>query len=172
MQIFRLINNKIEISPEILLVKDFKDIWDNDTDKSKINAYNEFKYVYLTCDSNSAYYNFPDDKRKSFVALECFNKDKYKESKELIAAMNKYKELTETSLQRLLKSVQNKIDDAADFLNRTKYTAETQKSINDTVKNLAGFVDQEEKLKGAIEKEKGTSGNKRRGGRDTNLFEN
>ncbi len=171
MQIFRLINNKIEISPEILLIKEFKDIWDNDKDKGKVNAYNEFKYVYLTSDANSAYYNFPDDKRKSFVSLECFGKDKWKEPKEVTTAIDKYKELTETSLQRLLKSVQNKIDDAADFLNRTKYTAETQRSINDTVKNLAGFVDQEEKLKGAIEKEKGSSGKKRRGGRDTNLFE-
>jgi hypothetical protein len=170
-KIFELRDNKIEISPEILLIKEFKDVWDSDKDKGKINAYNQFKYVYLTADPNSAYYNFPDDRRKSFVALECFNKESYKESTELITCIEKYKELTETSLQRMLKAVQNKIDDAADFLNRTKYTDQTQRSINDTVKNLANFVDQEEKLKNAIEKEKSSKTNKRRGGKGTNLFE-
>lgn len=171
MKLFQIIDNKAVIDSEILLVKEFNDLWEADKDKKKINAHNDFKYVYLTADTNSPYYNFPDDKRKSFVSLECYNKDNIKESEPLKAAISKYKELTETSLQRLLKAVQNKIDDAADFLNRTKYSETTQRSINDTVKNIASYVDQEEKIKNAIEKEKGTTNNKRRGGRNTNMFE-
>lgn len=171
MKIFNLKENKVIIDPEILTIPEFKKIWENDKSKTKINAILEFTYIYHICDSDSPYSNFSDDKKKSHLGLDLFNDAKYKPNKVIEEAANKYLELKETPLQRLLKAAQNKIDDIVTYLNNTPYSEDSAKTINDIYKNISSYVAQEEKLKSAVEKEKMGEGSKRKAGRRTGLFE-
>ena len=60
MELFIIEKNKVIASPEALLIKEFKDIWDSDKFLSKDRAVSELAYVYFTTDYKSIYQSYPD----------------------------------------------------------------------------------------------------------------
>ena len=70
MKIFDLKDNEITISPEILTIECFETLWKSDKSKNKINAYNDFKYIYHLCDFNSPYNNYSQEKRIEAIKEE------------------------------------------------------------------------------------------------------
>lgn len=117
MKIFDLIDNNVKVSPEILTIKAFKDIWDNDKSKNKDLAYKDFTYIYHMCDYNSPYSNYPVETRGESIKQEVIGDDKYKVNKLIEEGISQYKTLIETPLTRLLEASKKKIDDIVDLFN-------------------------------------------------------
>ena len=77
MKIFDFKDNEVVVSPEILTILVFKDIWDSDKSKTKKNAYNDFKYIYHLCDFNSPYNNYSEERRIEAIKEEVIGEKTY-----------------------------------------------------------------------------------------------
>lgn len=171
MKIFDIVDNKIVVSPEVLEVPEFKAIWEADKDKKKTNAFNDFKYIKFICDPDGPYSSIEYTRRVPIILMDTYGNDKKKVSKEVEIGLAKYKELTETPLQRLVKAVKFKIDDFAVYLMTTPITPDTEKSIMDIISKISLTIASFDKVQEAVEKEKLNSNEKRRGGKKNNKYE-
>jgi len=104
MKIFDFENNNLFLNKkEILLVKEFKDIWESDKTKDKKEAYKAFTYLYLVCDFGSPIRDLENKEEKALEssglkqidekikkAIEIYNQINYsKPTLKMIANMNK-----------------------------------------------------------------------------------
>jgi hypothetical protein len=170
MKIFDMADNKVVFDSALLMVPEFKKLWDEDKSKTKDIAFKQFAYIYFICDSGSPYANFPDEKRKEAVAKDMF-KGEVKETPNLHAAMQKFKELAETPTQRLLTSVKKKIDQIATYLDTTVYDDDNSSSQLKSIESTSKLVAQLAVLEDAVNKEKATANTKRSGEKRTRKYE-
>ena len=113
---FNLVNNKVQPEPEVLLIPEFKYIWESyDVEE----AMSILAYIYFIEDYSSPYkksYNGKDLIEK--VSTDLFPKG-FKETKEIIEARIKYKELKTTFSMKLMEGVEKQVKEITDFLNNT-----------------------------------------------------
>lgn len=170
MKIFNLANNKIVFETELLLVPEFKALWEADKSKTKDLVFKQFAYIYFMIDSGSPYSNFPEYKRKEFIGKDIF-KGEIKETPLLKDAMGKYIELSESPTQRLLTSVKGKIDDVANFLKNTDITEDSLAPVLKAIESTSKLVSQLSTLEDAVNKEKATDATRRAGEKRTRKYE-
>jgi hypothetical protein len=170
MKIFNLANNKVSFDTSLLLVPEFKTLWEKDKSKTKDLAFNQFAYIYFVVDSASPYSNFPEHKRKEIVGKDLF-KGQVQENADLKLAMNKYIELSESPTQRLLSSVKGKIDDVAGFLKNTDITEDSLGPVLKAIESTSKLVAQLSTLEDAVNKEKAADSTKRTGEKRTRKYE-
>lgn len=100
--VFDNAENKLKIDEyTILLIKEFKDLWDvgrnkckeDKTGKLRLRAFKEFSYIYLTLDYKSPYFSYTEkDRHKaSLISSELTEEDIKDEL--FLAAYHKYQEL-------------------------------------------------------------------------------
>lgn len=97
--------NKLRIDEySILLVKEFKDLWNQDRNKCKqdksgklrLRAYRELTYIYLMLDFKSPYFQYSEgDKHESALLDSELTADELKDDL-FIKAYNKYKEIQDS----------------------------------------------------------------------------
>ena len=140
MNIFEIVNNQVTWSPQALMLKPFRKIWDSDKDKEKFNATLELSYVYYMADERSDYmYILNEQERHEAVAL-ALNLDKWKKPKYIDPAIEFYKEVSETTSTKLLQSTRGVIEKISEFLddiNLEERDQRTQKPIHDITKITA-----------------------------------
>lgn len=61
MGLLRFKNFRLEIDPELLTLRCFKDLWDRDKSKGKVRALQELGYIYFMHDPRSDYMMFSDE---------------------------------------------------------------------------------------------------------------
>lgn len=170
MKIFDLVDNKVMFDTSLLLVPEFKKIWDKDKSKDKNIAFRQFSYIYFIVDSASPYANFPLDKRKELVGKDMF-KGEIDVTPDLELAMIKYSELSETPSQRLLNSVKHKIDEIADYLTNTPFNDDNASSQLKSIESTSKLTAQLVILQEAVNKEKSSDSTKRSGDKRTRKYE-
>ena len=149
MGLFNLNNNLIVIDPSILVIPEFKTIWNKDKSKQKDEAQKALSFVYFMTDFDSPYANIPDSKREQ-VVLEDFIKDpKWSITSEIQAAMNKYKMLTETPAMRLVLSTRRTLDKLCKYMDEKedlddKTARAMQATIKEVANTLSGYAKMEE----------------------------
>lgn len=112
-------NNRLEINePEILLIKEFKALYDRDKTKNKSKLWKELTYIYLAIDWKSLYNNYSEQERHiealsdSGVTEEEFNDPLFRE------ACRKYKALQESNKSiKMLRAAMNAADQFIDYFN-------------------------------------------------------
>lgn len=111
MKIFQLENNSISIEPEILLIPEFKKIYDKDKTKTKEKSFNTFEYIYFVNDWNSPYRVYTDiDDRKRKVKKDYIKEKDWTEDVDVKAALDKYNELSKTPIMRLIEDAYVMVD--------------------------------------------------------------
>lgn len=164
MKIFDIIDHTVVVSPEILTIKCFKDIWELDKSKLKENAYRDFTYIYHMCDYNSPYSNYPSNERTNSVKEEVLGDKKYTPSKEVNVAIEQYKKLIESPLTRLLEASKKRIDDIVDYFNgNTVEDISEAKISGDILKNIGATAASFKNLEDEVRKTRENSGGKNRG---------
>ena len=100
--IFDNVSNTLQIDDySILLIKEFKDLWDKERNKCKedktgekrLRAYKEFTYIYLVLDFKSPYFKSPIKDRQEAAIIDSGLTDKELEDPVFAAAYKKYEEL-------------------------------------------------------------------------------
>lgn len=98
---------KLTIQPEALLLKGFSTIWKRDKSKSKESALQELSFIYFVLDPRSDYRYIQDqDTREDTVRKHIGLPDKWKPDKEILKAMEIYKETMYSSSYLLLEDAE------------------------------------------------------------------
>ena len=164
MKIFDIEDNNVKVSPEILTIKAFKDVWDLDTSKNKENAYRDFTYIYHMCDFNSPYSLYPSTERDSSVKTEVLGDSKYKVKKEVTEAVIQYKKCIESPLTRLLDASKKRIDDIVYYFNNNDVEDISEAKISaDILKNIGATAASFKNLEEEVRKSRENSSAKNRG---------
>ena len=112
--------------PEILLIKEFAALWNNDRNKTKedpkgikkTRAYREFTYMYLMIDWQSHYSQFSEHERDEAARQDSDITDEEFNDPEFRAACRKYREIQESARDiKLVRAAQNKVDELIDYFN-------------------------------------------------------
>lgn len=168
MKIFDLKDNEVVISPEILTIDIFSEIWKEDKTKTKINAFNDFKYIYHLCDFNSPYNNYSEEKRTEAIKEEVLGQKDYEPSIKVKQASEIYKKLKQGPLDVLLNSVKNKIFEFSKFLDESEIDADSTVASLKIIDSISKVVSQYKSLEAAVKAEKQDSAVKIRGDKQVN----
>ena len=111
------VNNRLEINePEILLIKEFKTLYDRDKSKNKSKLWKELTYIYLAIDWKSPYSQYTELERHqealsdSGITEEEFNDPLFRE------ACRKYRSLQDSNKSiKLLNAARNAADQFAEY---------------------------------------------------------
>ena len=105
--------------PEILLIKEFNDLYKRDKSKSKDRAWAEFTYIYLAIDWKSPYNQYTEQEKHeealndSGLTEEKFNDPIFR------AACRKYREIQESNKSiKLLNAAKAMVDKFIDYFNQ------------------------------------------------------
>lgn len=163
----RVILNK----PEILLIREFKELMDDDRNicdedpkgSKHLLAYKEFTYIWLALDWQSFYSDYSEQERHqaalqdSQLTREQFNDPKFR------AACRRYRDIQESIISiKLLKSSQEMVNKFIDYfhsLNPQERDPQTGKpiwkvkDIQAELTNLPKVIDQLKQVEGYVKKE-------------------
>lgn len=109
--------------PEILLVPEFKCLFERDKTKNKTKVFSEFTYIYLMLDWNSPFKEYSDVEREkeSLISSGLTEKDI---DTSVVAAMNKYNEIKNSNrILRYIKSTWTLLDKLDEYCNTVDLTS-------------------------------------------------
>ena len=142
MNLFEIVNNNVTFSPQALLVKPFKEIWDKDETEDKSVAIRELSYIYYMADERSDFMHILDEGERTEEIKRFIDLPKNFDSKrkELIRSIHYYKQMSETTSTKLLQStrlVLQKISEFLDNIDMDERDERTKKPIHDIGKITA-----------------------------------
>lgn len=165
-------NNSVIVNePEILLVKEFAELWSNDRNKTtkdktgskKTRAYKELAYIWLMCDWSSPYSDYTEQERHKEALKDAGLTEKEWNDPTFRAACRKYRELQESSRAlKLIKSAQSVVDKITDYFTLLDIHERDEvsgkpiyktKDIMAELSNVAGVVEQLKTLELLYKKE-------------------
>ena len=112
--------------PEVLLIKEFAALWNNDRNKTKgdpkgikkTRAYRELTYIWLMLDWTSPYVDFDEQERHQECLKDAGLTEKEWNDPDFRAACRKYRELQNSSRAlKLITSAQGVVDKITDYFN-------------------------------------------------------
>lgn len=135
-------DNLILNQPEVLLIKEFSDLWEPDrnkckddkTGKKRYRATNEFKFIYLVYDWQSPYKEYSEYERVVAAAADAGLAEASLKDPLLKKACRKYIDLQDTRLLSLLRSAYGMTDKLKlfyDTVDLTERDGETGKYVVD-----------------------------------------
>lgn len=112
MDLLTLKSHKVTPSPYLMQIKAFKALWKRDRSVDNANALEDLAFIYYFCDFRSPYMQY-DEERRYFQLLNDVIGDKrrakWKIDAEMRDAIDKYNELQDTPVLRLLRTAEESI---------------------------------------------------------------
>jgi len=169
MRIFELIANSPVATVEALMIPEFK----------KLN-FKELQYVYFAADYKSIYLSYDKVTREERLRDDFIGDKKWKPSKDVLAAIAKYKELQRTPTMRFLEDNQLAMESMGEYFRKINWDQSDENGkpkyditkVSNAVKQAGGIIDNIEKLKEKVAKEQAMTGNRQRGNSEGGLLEN
>lgn len=118
MNVFEIKNYVVTFSPQALMLKPFKEIWNNDLSKDKAEAVKELSYVYYMADERSDFmYILNEEERHEEVcrSLE-LGHGAWIVPDYVTEAIAYYIEMSETTSTKLLRSTRGVVEKISGFL--------------------------------------------------------
>ena len=170
MNIFTIESNSPTITPEGLLIPEFRKLWDSEKDKLK--AINKLAYVYFATDYKSIYLAFTKNIREERLGEDFMQNAKYKPDTLVQAAINKYEELQQTPTMNFLKAARHAMQQTENYFMNIDYSERDAKGnavykgteVTKMLKDCAGIKDALDKLEEAVRKEQSNNAIARGGG--------
>lgn len=177
MKLFTYESYQIQISPEAMALKPFKDIWDRDKSKNKNRALQELSFVYFYCDPKSDYVYISNETERAAAIIKDEGMGNWIPDNKVIKAVDFYNSFKTTTIL-LLESSRKAAQKVRDFLERVdlmetddkgrpKYVPSQIISAEKEVLNLIEVFDKVEKK--ALQEQ--TEINRMRGGGEKTIFE-
>lgn len=146
-------NNIILKDKSLLLIKEFKKIWNDDSSKTKDKALKEFAYIYLKNDFKSSYRNAYSkdeisDKLKTALSLPI----NWKPTKDIIQAEEVYNNLQTTKSLKALMAAEIALEQVTKYFTEfdiTKFKEENVKA--EAVKKLMANIKDIDEVTGKLE---------------------
>lgn len=178
MQLFQIQNNQPVITSEALLIPEFSAIWQKDKTKKKEQATKELSYIYFMADYKSVYQAYSEDVMEKQIIKDVFGKKKWKASKDVERAVEKYKELQQTPSMRLLKSFKDAINSLEKYFKNINFEERDTRGnpiykvsdVTNALQKAGAIIESLDKVENKVKKEM-HSENIARGQKDINPFE-
>jgi hypothetical protein len=173
---------ELTVPEEVWGLKTFKKLLDRDKTKNKVNATKEMLFVFHYSDIRSDF-NYILDKEEKIeeVKKEVGLKDSWKMDKQLEEAINLYKKLSTTVVEKLYMNSLIAASDVGNYLARTKYLLEERdvkgipiydiSKITTAVQKVPKLMADLKEAYKEVVKEKETLEGKSKGSRKYNLYE-
>jgi hypothetical protein len=159
---FKFKNSKdIEPHPEILMIPEFKKIWERDKTNNKVKAKNDFAIIYYGGYFNSPYNRYGDNKWNKIG--ERFKNDKNwrpEKDKDVKAALDAYQEMQNTPSLRILQSLRDSLETSDAVISQVsrniRTIAQQQEEEDDNTKSLQNmeklfkYIERLLKMQGSI----------------------
>lgn len=155
-RLFDIERNKIVPDANVLAVPSIKKLWDRDKSEDKEVAFKEISYIVFLCDFHSPYRDIHESVRSNYIIADLFPKG-WSPNKEVLTAVQTYKDLQETPSMRLLYTAVRNLDKLSDYfdginfeetdiMGKPKYSAldltRNLKEVGNIVKSLANLKKQ------------------------------
>lgn len=170
-KIIDLIDGKIIVAPECLVIEPFKSIWEKDKTKDKTHAFNMIKYTWYYASYKSPFFQHSNSDRSKLILSHIIKDDKFKVNKELEECVKMYEKINTTPAMKLFRSVQESINKMEEFFMTAEYNED---SITKIQKAIIDMPKMQEAIQAALNncsKEQST-GDKVRGEATLGMFEN
>lgn len=179
-QLFQIHNNKLEIVPETLTIKEFREIWQRDKSKEKSQALDDLAWIYWMGDYQSPYLSLGTEERSKEVINDILVNKKYKPDTLVKEGLNRYDSAQETITMKNLKSVREAANRIRDFFNKPDILEITNnngtplykpKDITNAIKEYVSVMNSIDDWEKKVRSEESISGEVIRGGGSAGDFE-
>jgi predicted RecB family nuclease len=178
MKLVRIVNYKLEIEEELLLLKPFKEVYKSDKSKDKIKFFDFLTIVYYTYDPRSDYNYITNEEERLKEVCISNGLDVPKFTAKETECIELYKQLTTTISSALLKSTRVAIGKVQEFLENLNMYATDDKgkplyginTVTSAIKQIPALVKEVMEAEKMVAKEIEESG-RARGGNNKKLFE-
>ena len=179
MKLVRIVNYKLEIEEELLLLKPFKELYKADKSKEKSKFFDFLTIVYYTYDPRSDYNYITNEKERLKEVCESNGLDIPKFNQKELDCIELYKQLTTTISSALLKSTRIAIGKVQEFLENLDMYATDDKgkplyginTVTSAIKQIPSLVKEVLEAEKVVAKEIEESGRARGGNNKKALFE-
>jgi hypothetical protein len=170
MKLIEIENYELKIAPELLLVRPFRRLWNQDRSDRKEKFYQQMSYVFFMVSPQSTYsYVLDLDERSKMIIEQEGLPSDFRPSELLVEAMKVYKNHTTTVSQKLLQDALVAADTVGTFLRTVDLTEEDDKGrpkyqvsqITAALKNLEGIINTIQTLQKKVEQEIADNGKAR-----------
>lgn len=169
MKLFELIANNPVATVEALMIPEFKKL-----------SFKELQYCYYSADYKSIYLSYDKETREERLKTDFIGDIKWKPTKEVLSAIEKYKELQRTPTMRFLEDNQSAMESMGKYFRNIDWDASDENGkpkyditkVSNAVKQAGGIIDNIEKLKEKVAKEQAMTNNRARGTGSGGLLEN
>ena len=169
-KIIDLVDSKIIVAPECLVIEPFKSIWEKDKSKDKTQAFNMIKYTWYYASFKSPFFQHSNTDRSKLILSHIIKDDKFKVTKELEECIKMYEKINTTPAMKLFRAVQESINKMEAFFETAEYNED---SITKIQKAIIDMPKMQEAIQSALnncQKEQ-ASGDTVRGQATLGLFE-
>jgi len=179
MKIFDIVNGRAVPHAEALIIPEFKVLWERDKDKDKGQAIKELSYVVFLIDESvsNPYRAYNTIDRDVVLRRDFFGSKTHKVDKPILAAVEKYKELAETTSMRLLRAAKSATDKLSEYFENVDFNATdnygkplfNSRELSTNLKEVGGIIKSLNLLEEFVKKEQTES--KVRGGGEIGMYE-
>ena len=170
-KIIDLVDSKIIVAPECLVIEPFKSIWEKDKSKDKTQAFNIIKYTWYYASFKSPFFQHSNTDRSKLILDHIIKDSTFKITKEIQDCIAMYEKIHTTPSIKLFKAVQESINKMEEFFKTVEYNEDNIKKITDTIIAMPKVQESIQAALDNCQKEQ-SSGDTVRGGNTLGLFEN
>lgn len=178
MKLFKYEGYNVVISPEALMLKPFKKIWERDKTESKNKAKTELSFIYFYCDPRSDFtYILDDEERQSEIIKQTGMSSTWTPDKVVKEGMDLYIKLTTTVSSDLLNDAKSSVLNIRKALKAVSFDSIEPSKLPKAIKDAASALSEVPALiKSLQEIEKSmnseiTENSRMRGGAQKTVFE-
>lgn len=171
MKVFDLIDNKVQIKPESLLIYPFSEIWKGDKSKLKESAHKDITFIWFFCDFDSPYFSYEENERVNLIKDQVLEDPKYKPSKLVQSAIEAYKKLNLSPSMRMLDAAYSAIFKMDDYFKNVDFEdGDEIDKVQKAITNMPKMIQAINESKELCKKEQSSS-ERIRGNASLNIFE-
>jgi hypothetical protein len=146
-------NNKVVIKePSLLLIEEFKAIWEKDKTKEKSTALKEFAYIFLKNDFKSSYRNgYSIEELPKVLKRDLSLPKNWKASESILKAEEKYVSLQTSKSLKLLMSAEQALEQVREYFDSFDITKIAEEKKAEAISKLMNNLKNIDEVVGKLE---------------------
>lgn len=145
MNLLQIQDGELVISPEALMIKQFKRIWDSDRTKSKEKALKELAFVYFFADPRSNFQTIQDKKDREHEVRNSLDiPDKWKVDSRILETISTYEQMTNVGGIKLIRATRIAVDKISTMMEELDPDERGEKGT--PIRSLSSIIEAAQKI--------------------------